>query len=186
MIGGLTKLNKALLALQASIRNPLELSKNPHYKSKYVKLEDLLDWVKPELTTHGLLLSQYIDGESLVTNLVHAESGEMITSSMPLTPDKKNMQGVGSAITYARRYAIETICGITGTEDDDGNNASSVKAKTPSSQSLVVEAIKKAKQEDEASLIDFMRDKGLTSDDIFKLTEEGLQNLLKDIKKVFN
>lgn len=80
----------------------------------------------PTLSKHGIALVQYTQigsaGFYLVTRLMH-ESGEIIESRYPLPENTEKPQQMGSAITYARRYMMAAICGITAEEDDDGNAA---------------------------------------------------------------
>jgi hypothetical protein len=63
------------------------------------------------------------DGPTLRYSLVHAESGEAVSDTMPLLLGKDDMQGFGSAVTYARRYALCAVLGLVADEDDDGNAA---------------------------------------------------------------
>lgn len=111
---------------QAELKNASLNKTNPHFKSRYADLAEIRDTVMPTLTKHGLALIQYTQvggaGFYLVTRLMH-ESGEMIESRFPLPEDVTKPQQMGSAITYARRYMMASICGITAEEDDDGNAA---------------------------------------------------------------
>jgi hypothetical protein len=83
--------------------------------------------VRPVLNKHGLVYAQFptnLDGApALETMLIHAESGEDIAAVMPLVLTKNDPQGYGSALTYARRYALLSILGLVGDEDDDANSA---------------------------------------------------------------
>lgn len=102
---------------------------NPFFKSKYAGLPSVLEVVLPILHKHGIILSQppqsSVEGRiGVETNLIHAESGEVLTSSFTMTLAKNDPQGAGSAITYARRYAIVSILGLNVDDDDDANLAS--------------------------------------------------------------
>jgi hypothetical protein len=95
---------------------------------KYVDLGTVLAAVTPALTKHGLILVQTVDflahNVVLLTRLVHVDSGTDIVSGYPLQPAKPNdPQALGSAITYARRYAILALLGLAP-EDDDAQQAS--------------------------------------------------------------
>lgn len=120
-------LAKALVEFQAEVKNPANTAINPHFKSKYAPLNEILNEVRPKLAKHGLsvLQSPSGDGEKIVikTLLMHT-SGEWI-EGCPLTlrADRPTAQGAGSAITYGRRYALSAILGISSEDDDDGNNA---------------------------------------------------------------
>jgi ERF superfamily len=101
---------------------------NPFFNNaKYATLSATQDMYRPVLAKHGLGLIQSItvEGEDyfLETLLIHA-SGQFMSDKIKLMIDRKNMQGLGSAITYAKRYAAQAILGICGDEDDDGNAAS--------------------------------------------------------------
>lgn len=123
---GLSNLTKALVKAQSELKNASLNKTNPHFKSRYADLAEIRDTVMPVLSKHGIALVQYTQigsaGFYLVTRLMH-ESGEMIESRFPLPDNTEKPQQMGSAITYARRYMMAAICGITAEEDDDGNAA---------------------------------------------------------------
>lgn len=120
------EITKALIKFQGLVKNPQKNSKNPHFRSSYVNLDGLLEAVKEPLTKCDLFLTQNFifmnESTFLETTLMHS-SGQNIKSVLPVSPDKANIQGFGSAVTYLRRYSLESICGITGSDDDDGNAA---------------------------------------------------------------
>lgn len=124
----MTELTKALLKVQKDLPTIGKDSDNPFFKSKYASLSKIMSVALPILHKHGVFVSQapdHLDGQpTLVTNLVHAESGEQVTSTMPLFLVKHDPQAQGSAITYARRYALVSMLGLVVDEDDDGNRAS--------------------------------------------------------------
>lgn len=119
---------KAISAFQAEVKNPANTEENPFFKSKYAPLNDILNLVRPLLSKHGLSIIQSPagDGQNIaITTLITHESGEWIESDpLTLKADKATAQGAGSAITYARRYALSAMLGISSEDDDDGNNAS--------------------------------------------------------------
>ena len=119
---------KAMAQFQSEVKNPANTANNPFFNSKYAPLNDVLNLVRPILTKHGLsiLQSPSGDGEHIaVTTLIIHESGEWIESDpLTLRADKATAQGAGSAITYARRYALSAMLGISSEDDDDGNYAS--------------------------------------------------------------
>jgi len=124
----IVELAKALSRFQAEVKNPANTANNPFYKSKYAPLSEILNVVRPVLANHGLSVMQMPGGDSqetsITTVLMH-ESGEWIESE-PLTMKsvKNDPQGAGSVITYARRYSISAILGISSEGDDDANSAS--------------------------------------------------------------
>jgi hypothetical protein len=91
------------------------------YKFSYAPLDTILAAVRGPLSDNGLVLVQTLDDGALVTSLLH-ESGGSISGRMAL-PGTNDIQGLGSAITYLRRYAIQAVLGIAAEEDDDGNHA---------------------------------------------------------------
>ena len=116
----------ALAKAQAGMKNATLNKVNPHFKSKYADLAGIRDAVTPALTAVGIAVVQTLDatGEGhrfVLTRLLHT-SGQWIESLCPI-PDVPDMQKMGSAITYARRYSLSAICGISADEDDDGNAA---------------------------------------------------------------
>jgi hypothetical protein len=115
----------ALAKAQAELSNPKKTSDNPFFKSKYADLSEVINVSKPILSEHGLSIMQMLGySESLVqceTVLLHV-SGQFISSTLSLPVSKHDAQGIGSACTYARRYAWAAICGLAQ-EDDDGNAA---------------------------------------------------------------
>jgi hypothetical protein len=121
-------LAEALVAAQAEMPKVKATGSNPHFGNEYITLEDLLTAVRPVLNRHGLSIHQFplAVGEQgapcLITILSH-RSGDAMSYTMPLLIGKQDMQGLGSAITYARRYAIAAALGISEGEDDDGNAA---------------------------------------------------------------
>jgi hypothetical protein len=97
------------------------------YTYNYVNLDQIIARTRPHLYKHGLAIVQFPASEdgkpALRTTLLH-ESGESISSTMPLYVAKQNdMQALGSAITYARRYAWAAALGIAVDVDDDGAEA---------------------------------------------------------------
>jgi len=97
---------------------------NPFFKNKYASLSNIIEAVTKPLNDNGLSIVQMPCNEGLTTMLVH-ESGEWIssTSSTPVK-DSTDPQKLGSAITYARRYALGAILSLNIDEDDDGQKAS--------------------------------------------------------------
>jgi hypothetical protein len=125
---------EALAAAQAELTDPGKDSVNPHFKSKYADLATILKTVRPVLSRHGIAIVQTTGitdagGVILITALMWR--GESIVGRYPVAPVKADPQGYGSAMTYARRYALQAIVGVAADDDDDGNAASAPKASTP-------------------------------------------------------
>lgn len=104
-------------------------STNPHFKNRYASLDNIIDETKPLLAKHGLSVIQMPGGDGemfkMTTMLIHI-SGEWIESEpLIMRPVKNDPQGIGSCSTYARRYGMSAVLGLsTGEEDDDGHAAS--------------------------------------------------------------
>lgn len=120
------KIAPALHKAQGQIKAALKDSTNPHFRSKYADLSSVIDAVKPALQANGITFLQgvhdAVDGVAVETMLLHT-SGEWISSVMRIPAVKQDAQGYGSAITYGRRYGLQSMCGVPA-EDDDGNAAS--------------------------------------------------------------
>lgn len=121
----LTELAKAMNAAQADMSGAKKKAANPFFKSKYADLNSVVDAVRIPFAENGLSYSQFPimeDGRVGVETILMHSSGEWISSKLVLPMAKQDPQAAGSAITYARRYALQAIAGIPA-EDDDGNAA---------------------------------------------------------------
>lgn len=117
----------ALAKAQAEMGHARKASENPFFKSNYADLASVVDACRPHLAANGLSAIHLPESADavLVTvtcRLMHA-SGQWVECSLAVKPTKADPQGIGSAITYARRYTLAAIVGVA-TEDDDGNAAS--------------------------------------------------------------
>ena len=120
------QLAEALAKAQGVIQNAIKDSSNPFFKSNYADLASVRNVCHGPLSANGLALSQLPEnheGRMVLTTLLMHSSGEWLSGELEMTPVKSDPQGIGSAITYARRYALAAITGVA-TEDDDGNAAS--------------------------------------------------------------
>jgi ORF020 len=121
-------LSKALVETQKELKQPLKYAKNPFFKSEYVPLENVAEAITESATKHGLAFSQYATttetGNVSVGTIVFHESGEFIEfPPLILKPENTKPQSIGSAITYAKRYSLSAVFGVTSDKDDDGNKA---------------------------------------------------------------
>ena len=115
----------AMAKAQGEIENADKNAANPHFRSKYADLAEVLNTIRPVLSKHGLSVIQApgFDGTlAHVTTILAHESGGYITSVSSCQPAKTDAQGVGSATTYLRRYSASAMAGVAQ-EDDDGNAA---------------------------------------------------------------
>ena len=130
-----TTIYAALAAAQMEMGRALKSASNPHFKSKYADLSSVVDACMPALNSHGIAVYQPTGtegGAHFVETILAHESGQMISCRVPLIIGKNDMQGYGSAVTYARRYGLMGMAGIAP-EDDDGNAAASA---APNKQDL--------------------------------------------------
>lgn len=124
------KITPAFLAAQKKIESVIKDSNNPFFKSKYADLTAVIEACKDKLNAQDIAILQPIEGMTVETILVHT-SGEWFSSSTPIVAkDDNNPQALGSAITYAKRYGLQSMV-LLPAEDDDGNGVSTTKALTP-------------------------------------------------------
>lgn len=139
MSENINELAAALAKAQGEMKNAGKTSDNPFFKSKYADLAEILNAVREPLSKYGLSISQLYDGMGVpdktitVTTLLMHSSGQYIGNSANYPVAKADIQGVGSAITYARRYSLAAILGLSQ-EDDDGNAACQPEAPKPPRQ----------------------------------------------------
>ena len=129
--GELNALAESLAKAQGVMVPAKKGAVNPFFKSKYADLASVWDVCRGPLSENGLSVVQTIlvqssfppapDHTILQTILLHI-SGQWIESNYPVNPVKDDPQGIGSALTYARRYALMAMIGIAP-EDDDGESA---------------------------------------------------------------
>ncbi len=140
-------LAKSLAAAQSKLEDAKKDATNPAFKSRFATLASVRAAMSDVLPACGLAVVQSFEpsgeaGVCVVTTLLH-ESGEWIRSRLYLPVTKKDAQGFGSAITYARRYSLAAIVGIATMDDDDGNeavkHAPAVKAASPTSELVSVD-----------------------------------------------
>jgi hypothetical protein len=123
------KITADFLKAQEKIGAAIKNSTNPYFKSKYADLTAVIDACKKELNKNNIVIMQPINGMNVETILIHT-SGEWFMSSTPIICKQANdPQALGSAISYARRYGLQSMVLIPA-DDDDGNIANNVKDPT--------------------------------------------------------
>jgi len=149
VVGIYMKLWKAKNQMGKVMKN----STNPHFKKSYADLNALLEVIEPVLLENGLLLLQPIQENKVVTQIIDIDSGDRIESFIDL-PVSNNAQQLGSAVTYFRRYSLQSIMSMQAV-DDDGNEAAKSKPAMPADRfqkgidkvaagEMTVDAFKKA------------------------------------------
>jgi hypothetical protein len=119
----ISEIAKALLAFQAEATGVVKDSKNPHFKNRYASLEAVVDEARPVLQRVGISWMQApgkinAGNIGMTTLLMHAASGQWISSDMEIPLGKQDPQGAGSALTYAQRYALMASLGLPPVDDD--------------------------------------------------------------------
>jgi hypothetical protein len=155
----INELAAALCKAQGKIKHAVKDSANPFFKSKYADLTSVWDAIRDAFQSEGLAVAQcpkvLDNGANVLETVLMHRSGQWMSSTVPLNPVKNDPQGIGSAITYMRRYALQAMAGVCA-DDDDGeaaqgrkkvNSAGEPVAKKPSwtdAQKLRAGEIKKA------------------------------------------
>jgi hypothetical protein len=201
----IAELSEALVKAQSQFSSAIKDSTNPAFRSKYADLTSVIAAMVPHLNKEGLAIMQHPaltwagDGDSreamvTVTTRIQHKSGQFIESDLSLPAvmrDRFDAQSVGSAITYACRYGLQSI-GVLGREDDDGNAATGTgtrEAAQAVAQSKLAEFKKTGKlpgeanpQEEERSLFWVWHEESQTATII---GDEALKKLNKDILRNF-
>ena len=164
-------------------------AKSTGHHGKYAQLKDVVMDTKDALKKHGLMVFQSIgnlDGRTTITtNLVHLDTGQMITNTHNIAYQGEDSQKQGSAITYARRYAYVTILGLLVDADDDGQLASSVGEDAGKKESAA------EFYESKSALTKYLtKEKGMTIPQISELVKNTLKKdrmeTVADVEKVRN
>lgn len=167
-------LAKSLVKAQKEMGGAIKDSTNPFFKSGYADLESVWEACRVPLTSNGLCVVQTTrpvdDGVCVITSLLH-ESGQWMSGELIIKPNKNDAQGMGSAITYARRYALAAMVGVYQ-KDDDGNEAS---------KSIIQKEIIKTKQDAKESVIT-LNDKDIDHSIKIKTKSYGDKSLSEIIK----
>jgi len=121
----INELVAALAKAQGKMQPAVFNKSNTHFKQKYADFTSVMDACRAPLSENGLAVMQYCEtvNEKLlfVTMLAHI-SGQWIKSYMPLVPKVMDSQGIGSAITYCKRYGLSALLGIVSDEDKDADD----------------------------------------------------------------
>lgn len=119
----LKDLTQALCKAQASMKPAIFNRVNPHFKSRYADFASCMDACRSPLADNGLAVTQCCETRLdkslvLVTTLLHI-SGQWMQSEFPIISTRQDSQGIGSAMTYAKRYSLCAMIGIVADEEDD-------------------------------------------------------------------
>lgn len=120
------KLAEALAKAQATMQEAKEDSKNPFFKSNYADLTSVWRACKASLTSNGIAISQptvMVENQLYVSTVMIHTSGEWMRGMYPVMSTKNDPQSIGSATTYARRYALAAMVGVCKEGEDDDAEA---------------------------------------------------------------
>ena len=179
---------EAILAVQAEVGPIAKDAINPAFKSKYTTLGTIVETVGPILNKYGLVWLTFPErndnGPTLRYQLAHVASKETTGGVMPLLLTKQDPQGLGSALTYARRYSLCAVLNLVADDDDDGNAGSAPKqtagalarakaSMTPSATVLLAEAteLQQPAGVQEADFQRFVESTGYTEDGLKRLVD---------------
>jgi hypothetical protein len=174
----------ALIKFQSTVGKIKKDSINPFFKSVYASLPDILNSIHQPLIENGLSINQFPTGTNSLTTIISHESGEYMMDTYTMTPAKNDPQGIGSCITYQRRYALGAVLSLNIDEDDDGNSAS-----TPVSQpmkSVVEDKILWLSPESPSwgKAVSYLKEGGFLSDikEKYSITAENETKLINESK----
>jgi len=174
------ELSKALATFHTQVGKIGKDAKNPFFKSNYASLPHILTEIAEPLEKAGLVITQFPDCQGLTTMLIHSESGEYLMAKYDMPVAKANdPQALGSAISYARRYAVSSILSLK-IDDDDAESAMKT-VRTPE-----LPWLNKGEQLDKA--MDYLRKGGnlATIEAKYKLSKEIKESLNLVIKGIEN
>jgi hypothetical protein len=187
----LGKIFEALAIAQGEMKDAVLDCENPHFKSKYASLKSVKAACKEALAKAKLSVNFQIfsikETYYCRTVLGHGESGEWMSTTFKLLIDKGNMQGLGSAISYAKRYSLAAMVGVVDSEDDDGNAAVGKHSNAPAANSKAAPASSSkappakppppqnapATQADMDRLLDLMIDRNVHENSVQNLIQKG-------------
>jgi len=116
---------------------------NPFYKSNYASLSNILDAIEPVLEKHGLYIRSVLRDNVLITQICELETGNVNLESCFNLPVLNDIQKIGSAITYARRYNLVAMLNLNIENDDDGNSTKETPKTEPKKEVKKPEPISK-------------------------------------------
>jgi hypothetical protein len=116
------ELATALSKAQGELDKAKKSSKNPHFRSTYASLEEVIDACREALSSNGLSVVQSVGSAedfhpTLTTVLLHS-SGEYLENTVRLPVTKPGPQELGSCLTYLKRYSLAALVGVADSDDD--------------------------------------------------------------------
>jgi hypothetical protein len=170
-----------LLEAKTEIKAVHKGAVNPHFKKNYADLNAIIEEVEPILIKNGLILIQPIIEGVQYTKVVDAFGEDVIESALPL-PAGVNPQQLGSAITYFRRYTLQSLLSLR-TTDDDANDASGVTTPQPKTEQLPSTPVNEKKL---PPVRELCKPDIETFNKIMKAVSNGKRNYTNDIELVYD
>jgi hypothetical protein len=170
-----------LLEAKTEIKAVHKGATNPHFKKNYADLNAIIEEVEPILIKNGLILIQPIIEGVQYTKVVDAFGEDVIESALPL-PTGVNPQQLGSAITYFRRYTLQSLLSLR-TTDDDANDASGVTTPQPKTETLPTTPVNEKKL---PPVKELCKPDIETFNKIMKAVSNGKRNYTNDIELVYD
>lgn len=174
---------ESLVKAQSEMTHAAFDQTNPHFKSKFASLKSTIDAVKPALNANGIFFMQVSHplDHGVGIETIFCKADEKLSTGVVMVPvDKANAQGLGSALTYAKRYSLAMACGIAADVDDDGNGAAAAPPQRKG-QSVVRTVI-----EQEGIVVDETKRDAYVTQLLSKVTDDdaaGVQELVDELTK---
>ena len=176
------KLVEALVKAQSEMTSAVATGTNPHFKSEYAPLDEVIKAVKKPLNSNGIFFLQKVyvaEGGQCVETEFHGHDSVLKAGKVFVKCDKSTAQGYGSSLSYAKRYSLQTACGLPTGDDDDANaSTDEVKPKAkPKPVDTDSDKEKKAKQ----FILNVVKTVEGMADDV-----SGVDSIIKAQKKVID
>lgn len=190
----LNELFSALAKAQGEMNTAGLTANNPFFKSKYADLAEIVKASRPALTKNGLCVIQQIrmneEGLHVLHTLLAHSSGQWIETRMKINPAKNDIQGLGSYISYIRRYSYAALVGVVvSDEDDDGEVAIAPERnrhiQRTNSDLIVPEQVHELQHEliDHPDIAQMILDK-LNIQSLADMQKSHFQNVIKKIRDI--
>jgi len=181
-----TNLIESLVKAQSEMTHAQLDQINPQWKSRFASLKSTIDAVKPALNNNGIFFMQvshpHVNGVGIET--VFCKADEKLSTGVVMVPvDKSNAQGLGSSLTYAKRYSLALACGISSSEDDDGN-AAAANPPPPNSTGRKPQSVTRQVIEQEGIVVDEPKRDAYVTQLVAKVTDAdtgGVQELVDEL-----
>lgn len=174
----------AMIKVQSEIKGMTPDAKNPFFKSNYITLDGILEYIRPILSKNEVWLVQEakgLDNTVEIKTCLYHSSGEFIeTESLEMIPSKNDPQVLGSLITYLKRYQLSALLGISSEVDDDANKATGNKPNKPTENKAPVEDTDKITTQ---MLIEIAAAKGFNEEQVCKKYKAKEAKFIKQADK---